>query len=66
NFIRDYDAGWLIDPTDPQAFRAVMDNILSDPSIIRDKSKNAIRLAETVFEPGQAVRPLVELIEGLT
>jgi glycosyltransferase involved in cell wall biosynthesis len=44
DYIREYDAGWCLDPEDAEGLRAVIDSILTDPSILQAKSANAQRL----------------------
>ena len=40
HYIRDYDAGWIVDPADSRAIRSVVESILDDPACIKRKSIN--------------------------
>ena len=62
-WISDYDAGWLVDPQDPQALEKVIGGILEDPDVVRRKKHNARKLAADIIDPRVAVEPLVQIIE---
>jgi hypothetical protein len=63
-WISAYDAGWLVDPEDPQALEKVIGGILEDPDVVRRKKQNARKLAADIIDPEVAVKPLVRTIEG--
>ena len=62
--IKEYDAGWTIDPESDEAFKKVINEIYSKPELVLAKSKNAQRLAHEVFSWDKAVEPLLSLISG--
>jgi glycosyltransferase involved in cell wall biosynthesis len=62
--IAEYDAGWLVDPEDPEALEAVIGKIIEDPAEVRQKKKNARVLASAVIDPAVAVKPLVRIMEA--
>ncbi len=62
HLIRRYDAGWCIPPNDKEAFRAVCEEIFSQPDLVRQKSANARRLAIEEFSWDRAVRPLLNIL----
>jgi hypothetical protein len=62
--IRDYDAGWLVDPADLAEVRGIFERVTASPEEVRAKKENARRLASEVLDPQVAVRPLVKTIEA--
>lgn len=44
DLIRDYDAGWTVDPEEPDQIRAALDEIFEQPELLAQKSTNARRL----------------------
>jgi len=62
--IAQYDAGWLIDPTDTQQFELVLQQIEKDFKIIQKKAKNARLLAAEILKPAAAVQPLVQILNS--
>ncbi|MBW4630635.1 MAG: glycosyltransferase [Iphinoe sp. HA4291-MV1] len=46
DYIREYDAGWIVDPEDTEAIASVINEIFDHPEIVLQKSKNAQRLAQ--------------------
>ena len=63
--IAEYDAGWLVDPLNAGALEVVLDEIVGDPGVVRQKTKNAITLASAVINPTEAVKPLLRIMESL-
>jgi glycosyltransferase involved in cell wall biosynthesis len=57
-YIKDYDAGWTLDPRDVDEIRAVVETILQNPAILEAKSANARRLACEQLNWEKAVEPL--------
>ncbi|MCC6220104.1 MAG: hypothetical protein IT291_02575 [Deltaproteobacteria bacterium] len=62
--IRQFDAGWCISPNDNLAMEQVLAEIYSQPERVREKSKNASRLAREIFSWNIAVKPLLDLISS--
>jgi hypothetical protein len=62
--ISEYDAGWLVDPSDTAALEKIINGILDDPEAVRHKKENARTLAAEVLDPAVAVKPLLRIIEG--
>ena len=62
--IAGYDAGWLVDPEDTEAFEATMHGIISSPETLLRKKENARTLAREAIDPKAAVEPLVRILEG--
>lgn len=48
-WIRDYEAGWVVPHDDPEALRQVVTSILADPQEARRRGENAARLAGERF-----------------
>jgi hypothetical protein len=53
-----YEAGWIVDPDDPAAIRAVIESILDDPDEARRRGENAARLAADRFAWDQTIEAL--------
>jgi len=58
DYIRDYDAGWTVDPLDASAIRSVIETILDDPAGIARKSLNAQRLVRERLAWDRTIEPL--------
>ena len=56
--IRDYEAGWTVDPLDRAAIAAVVDAILADPAEVERRSDNARRLARERLAWDRTIGPL--------
>jgi len=61
--IDEYQAGWLVDPTEPGALRRVLDEVIDDRQLLAARTANAQRLATEVFEPARALEPLVSVLD---
>ena len=61
--VADYDAGWLVDPTDDRALTAVLNEAINDHELREQKAANARRLWSEVFDPAVTTRPLVQQLE---
>jgi GT2 family glycosyltransferase len=44
DYIRGYEAGWVVNPEDPAALRAVLDTVFTQPDEVARRSRNAQRL----------------------
>lgn len=62
DYIRRYDAGWVVDPEDRTALGAILDDIIQHPEQIVEKSKNAQRLARECFNWNETIEPLHQFI----
>ena len=62
--IAEYDAGWLVEPTDTAALERILGGILDDSDVVRRKKANARALATEVLDPAVAVKPLLRIMEG--
>ncbi|MGH2593624.1 MAG: glycosyltransferase family 4 protein, partial [Anaerolineae bacterium] len=58
DYIRDYDAGWTVDPLDAGAIRAVVESILDDPASLERKSRNAQTLVRERLSWDRTIEPL--------
>ena len=57
-YIRDYEAGWTVDPLDRDAIAAVVDAILADPAEVERRSHNARRLVRERLAWDRTIGPL--------
>jgi glycosyltransferase involved in cell wall biosynthesis len=60
--IRDYDAGWTVNPESDAEIALAIDEILSRPDIIRRKSENAQRLVRDRFCWDRTIAPLLNFL----
>jgi GT2 family glycosyltransferase len=58
DYIREYNAGWTVDPTDSRAIRAVFDEILSRPECLNERSLAAQRLVRERLTWDKTIAPL--------
>ncbi len=56
--IREFDAGWAVDPGDEAAIRAAIRAVLDDPKLVAGKAANAHRLVRARLTWDIAVGPL--------
>ena len=57
-YIRDYDAGWTLDPLDDRAIRAVVESIWMILLVIERKSQNARKLVHECLSWDRTIGPL--------
>jgi hypothetical protein len=62
--ISEFDAGWLVDPSDAAAVEGVIEDILDDPGMVKKKRRNARTLAAALLDPGVAVKPLMKILRS--
>lgn len=60
--IRDYDAGWCVQPGDEDGLRKVFDEIWSAPDVVAAKGVNAQRLARELFSWDTCAEKLLTLL----
>jgi hypothetical protein len=58
--IRDYEAGWIVSPTDGDALAAVLRQLVGDPGEVKRRSANAQRLARERLNWERTIDPLDE------
>jgi GT2 family glycosyltransferase len=58
DYIREYQAGWTVDPQDERAMTAVYEQILEDPQIVEERSHNAQRLVREKLSWSRTIEPL--------
>ncbi len=56
--IREYRAGWTIDPNDPEAIRAAVNEAFERPDLVREYSRNAQRLVRERLTWDRTIEPL--------
>jgi hypothetical protein len=64
--IEEFDAGWLVEPSDEAQLADVLEEIVSDGSAVQRKSHGARRLWAEHLDPVVAVEGLVRVIEQVT
>jgi glycosyltransferase involved in cell wall biosynthesis len=57
-YIRDYQAGWVVDPNDREAIRAAVTEVFEQPDRVREYSRNAQRLVRERFTWDRTIDPL--------
>lgn len=56
--VRQYDAGWVVNPEDSEGLDAVFESLLQNPEAVRARSANAQRLAAEHFNAHETIEPL--------
>ena len=62
--IRDYDAGWCVDPESESSIQEALEEIFSCPDVVKQKGENASRLAKDRFSWDKTIEPLVEFLNN--
>lgn len=57
-YIQQYQAGWCIDPADPEALPGVLDQIFENPDDVAERSRNAQRLVQDHLTWDRSIEPL--------
>lgn len=58
SYIREYQAGWIVDPEDKEQIAKVVDEILSSPELVSEYGQNAQRLVQERFTWDRTIEPL--------
>ena len=58
DYIRDYKAGWIVDPDDRTAIAAVINDIFDHPEQVAERSQNAQRLVRELLSWDETIGPL--------
>ena len=64
-FIRQFDAGWVIDPGNNTQIANTFEEIVANRSVIDEKADNARQVWNRIFKPSVATEPLVGLLDAL-
>jgi hypothetical protein len=64
-FVRDHDAGWLVESDDLDGIRNALKEAVTDPGILAAKRAGAQEVARDVLEPATATAPLHRILEDL-
>lgn len=62
DYIREYEAGWTVDPEDPEALRRVLDTVFSQPEEVARRGQNARRLVRERLTWDRTIEPLDHLV----
>jgi glycosyltransferase involved in cell wall biosynthesis len=57
-YIQAYEAGWTLDPMNPEALRAVITQILDSPELAAERGRNAQRLIQECLTWDKTIDPL--------
>ena len=60
--IREYDAGWTVDPESDEQLAAALEEIFCEPEAVRRKSQNAQRLVRERFTWDRTIEPLLDFL----
>jgi glycosyltransferase involved in cell wall biosynthesis len=61
-YIRAYDAGWCIPPDNKEALLKVLHEIYENPDLVKEKSRNAFRLAAEIFDRKKSAQKIFDLL----
>ena len=64
SLIREYKAGWLIDPNDTSSLYSALDEIRQNPMEIRARGESASRLVHEHFLRRDALKPLISFLHA--
>lgn len=62
--IREYDAGWAIDPDSEKEISKTLNEIFSNPDLVAQKGRNAQRLVSERFTWDKTILPLLDFIKA--
>ncbi len=62
-YIQGYDAGWVVDPEDREAIRAVIDEIFAYPERVAERGRNAQRLVREQLNWNLTIQPMDSFIQ---
>jgi glycosyltransferase involved in cell wall biosynthesis len=57
-YIRAYNAGWIVDPKDKEAIKGVIEEILEYPELVEERSRNAQQLVQERLTWDKTIDPL--------
>ncbi len=60
--IREYDAGWTVDPESDEQLAAALEEVFSDAAAVRRKGANAQRLVRDRFTWDRTIEPLLDFL----
>jgi len=63
-YIKEYKAGWCVDPSQPSQIEEVVEQILSNPELILKYGRNAQRLVREHFTWDKTIKPLAEFCQN--
>lgn len=58
DYIREYDAGWLVDPDDASGIRCAVEQVLDEPAEVVRRGQNAQRLVRECLTWDRTIEPL--------
>ncbi|MGB5931763.1 MAG: glycosyltransferase, partial [Anaerolineae bacterium] len=58
SYVREYEAGWVVNPEDKEEIAKAIEGILKSPEIVRQRSENAQRLVRENFTWDRRISPL--------
>ncbi len=61
-YIVEYDAGWCVNPDDPDAIKQAIKEALNEPELVVAKGKNAQRLVSECFSWDKTIRPVLNYL----
>ena len=62
-YIKEYDAGWCVNPDDEGQVKKAIIEALNEPELVLAKSRNAQRLIKECFTWDKTIKPLVEFLD---
>ncbi|HQH26923.1 MAG TPA: glycosyltransferase family 4 protein [Oligoflexia bacterium] len=62
--IRDYNAGWTVDPADERQIGQAIEEIFSSPESVAAKGRNAQQLVKDRFSWDKTIQPLIDFLQA--
>ena len=66
DYIRDYNAGWVVDPEDREAITSVIQSIFDHPEDVAERGRNAQRLVHEQLNWVSTIKPIDSFIRNPT
>lgn len=63
-YIKEYEAGWCVDPKDKNGIKRICREVLHNPDMVKEYSKNAQNLVQENFTWDKTIKPIGDFLEN--